>query len=119
MPDSQEVPEWSSSPRRLHSCQKGLKAGIYTDVGPKTCAEYEGSYQHDEQDAQTFASWGIDLIEEDFCHKPAGYTAAQLYTRMRDAIAHTGRPMLLLHLQLGWRTRMDVGAGAGQRLEEH
>lgn len=36
---------------------KGLKAGIYTDLGPKTCANYEGSYQHEEQDAQTFASW--------------------------------------------------------------
>lgn len=76
----------------IHS--KGLKAGIYTDVGPRTCAGYEGSYQHEEQDAQTFASWGLDLIEEDFCHKPAEFTAAQLYTRMRDAIAHTGRPMV-------------------------
>ena len=74
--------------------RKGLKAGIYTDVGPQTCADYEGSFQHDVKDAQTFASWGIDLIEEDFCHKPAGFTAEQLYTRMRDAIAQTHRPML-------------------------
>lgn len=73
--------------------QKGLKAGIYTDVGPQTCADYEGSFQHDVKDAETFASWGIDLIEEDFCHKPAGFTAEQLYTRMRDAIAKTHRPI--------------------------
>ena len=73
--------------------QKGLKAGIYTDVGPQTCADYEGSFQHDVKDAQTFASWGIDLIEEDFCHKPAGFTAEQLYTRMHDAIEQTHRPM--------------------------
>ncbi len=46
---------------------RGLKAGIYTDVGPRTCAGYEGSYQHEEQDITTFASWGIDLVEEDFC----------------------------------------------------
>jgi alpha-galactosidase len=73
--------------------QKGLKAGIYTDVGPQTCADYEGSFQHEIKDAQTFADWGIDLIEEDFCHKPAGYTAEQLYSRMRDAIASTHRPI--------------------------
>ncbi len=102
---------------------KGLKAGIYTDVGPKTCAGYEGSYQHDEQDARTFASWGIDLIEEDFCYKPAGFTAAELYTRMRDAIAHTGRPMFFYICNWGrelawtwapglanaWRSTGDVG----------
>ena len=103
--------------------QKGLKAGIYTDLGPKTCAEYEGSFQHEEQDARTFASWGIDLIEEDFCFKPAGYTAEQLYTRMRDAIARTGRPMLFYICDWGsemawtwapklanaWRSTSDVG----------
>jgi alpha-galactosidase len=103
--------------------QKGLKAGIYTDLGPKTCAEYEGSFQHEEQDAQTFASWGIDLIEEDFCYKPEGYTAVQLYTRMRDAIGHTGRPMLFYICNWGnelawtwapklgnaWRSTGDVG----------
>ncbi|MGB6728707.1 MAG: glycoside hydrolase family 27 protein [Terracidiphilus sp.] len=102
---------------------KGLKAGIYTDLGPKTCANYEGSYQHEEQDAQTFASWGVDLIEEDFCYKPTGYTAAQLYTRMRDAIAHTGRPMFFYICDWGselawtwapslanaWRSTGDVG----------
>jgi alpha-galactosidase len=104
--------------------EKGLKAGIYTDVGPKTCAEYEGSFRHEEQDARTFASWGIDLIEEDFCFKPEGYTGAQLYKRMRDAIAHTGRPMLFYicnwgrelawawapHLGNVWRSTQDVGA---------
>jgi alpha-galactosidase len=122
LPDSRKFP--SGLPALVaYIHAKGLKAGIYTDLGPKTCAEYEGSYQHDEQDAQTFASWGIDLIEEDFCHKPAGYTAAQLYTRMRDAIVHTGRPMLFYICNWGgelawtwapglasaWRSTDDVG----------
>src|ERR1035437_3531697 len=103
--------------------QKGLKAGIYTDVGEKTCAGYEGSYNHEGQDAQTFADWGFDLIEEDFCNKPKGFTAAQLYTRMRNAIALTRRPMLFYICnwgneltwtwapQLGnaWRSTGDVG----------
>jgi alpha-galactosidase len=103
--------------------QKGLKAGIYTDLGEKTCAEYEGSYNHDEQDARTFAAWGVDLIEEDFCFKPKGHTAAELYTRMRDAIAKTGRPMFFYICNWGyertwtwaprlgnaWRSTGDVG----------
>jgi alpha-galactosidase len=103
--------------------EKGLKAGIYTDVGPQTCAGYEGSFNHEEQDARTFASWGIDLIEEDFCHKPEGFTGAQLYTRMRNAIARTGRPMLFYICNWGaesawtwaprigdvWRSTGDVG----------
>jgi alpha-galactosidase len=103
---------------------KGLKAGIYTDIGPKTCAKYEGSFQHEKQDAQTFASWGVDLIEEDYCFKPAGYTAADLYSRMRDAIAETHRPMLFYICNWGrelawtwapglsnvWRSTEDVGA---------
>jgi alpha-galactosidase len=106
----------------IHS--KGLKAGIYTDLGPMTCAGYEGSYGHEEQDARTFASWGVDLIEEDYCYKPAGYTANQLYMRMRDAIARTGRPMLFYICNWGqelawtwapklgnaWRSTGDVGA---------
>jgi hypothetical protein len=39
-----------------------------TDVGPKTCAGYEGSYGHETVDAQTYASWGIDFVEEDSCY---------------------------------------------------
>src|SRR5260370_1555730 len=39
---------------------KGLKFGIYSSPGPKTCAGCEGSYQHEEQDAQTYAAWGVD-----------------------------------------------------------
>lgn len=103
--------------------QRGLKAGIYTDVGPETCADYEGSFNHEEQDARTFASWGIDLIEEDFCHKPEGFTGAQLYSRMRAAITHTGRPMFFYICNWGdestwtwaprigdaWRSTSDVG----------
>ncbi len=122
LPDSHRFP--SGIPALVaYIHARGLKAGIYTDLGPKTCAGYEGSYQHEEKDAQTFASWGIDLVEEDFCHKPAGYTAAQLYMRMSTAIAHTGRPMLFYICNWGselawtwaprmanvWRSTNDVG----------
>lgn len=46
---------------------KGLKAGIYSSPGPKTCAGFEGSWQHEAQDAQTFADWGIDFLKYDWC----------------------------------------------------
>jgi alpha-galactosidase len=46
---------------------KGLKAGIYTSPGPKTCAGFAGSWQHEAQDARTFADWGFDFLKYDWC----------------------------------------------------
>jgi alpha-galactosidase len=48
----------------VHS--KGLKIGIYSSPGPNTCAGYEGSYGHEEQDAKTYAGWGIDYLKYDW-----------------------------------------------------
>ena len=45
----------------------GLKTGIYTSPGPRTCAGFEGSYQHEEADALRFAQWGFDLLKYDWC----------------------------------------------------
>ncbi|MFB3905965.1 MAG: putative Ig domain-containing protein [Acidobacteriota bacterium] len=49
----------------IHS--KGLKAGIYTSPGPKTCAGYAGSYGHEAADARQFAEWGFDFLKYDWC----------------------------------------------------
>lgn len=49
----------------IHS--KGLKTGIYSSPGPKTCAGFAGSWQHEAQDAQTFAKWGFDFLKYDWC----------------------------------------------------
>src|SRR5215470_20331237 len=46
---------------------KGLKFGIYSSPGPETCAGFTGSYQHEEQDAQTYAEWGVDYLKYDWC----------------------------------------------------
>ena len=46
---------------------KGLKAGIYTSPGPKTCAGFEGSWEHEAQDARTFGDWGFDFLKYDWC----------------------------------------------------
>jgi len=50
----------------IHS--KGLKFGIYSSPGPETCGVYLGSYQHEEQDAKSWASWGVDLLKHDYCY---------------------------------------------------
>lgn len=113
----------------IHS--RGLKAGIYTDVGPLTCfseRHYQGSYDHELQDARTFANWGIDLIEVDFCNKPKGHTAKELYGRMAAGIRQSGRPMLLYICCWGkenpwewshgiaqlWRTTEDISYDPGR-----
>jgi alpha-galactosidase len=104
---------------------RGLKAGIYTDVGPYTCypnPRYQGSYGHEDQDARTFASWGIDLVEMDYCNRVAGHTGREVYERMAAAIQKTHRPMLFYICSWGnedpwtwaqgkaqlWRTTGDI-----------
>jgi len=130
------VPELRRFPNGIsalvqHIHSKGLKAGIYTDVGPFTCfpsPRYQGSYEHERLDAETFASWGIDLVEVDFCNKPKGHTAEELYGRMATEIQRTGRPMLLYVCSWGkeepwnwapgvaqvWRTGPDISYDKGR-----
>ena len=106
----------------VHS--RGLKAGTYTDIGVNTCAgpPYQGSYQHEEQDAATFAAWGMDFIEMDYCNRPLGVTGRSIYERMAAAIQKTGRPMVFYICSQGserpwtwaqgkaqlWRTDDDI-----------
>ena len=104
---------------------KGLKLGIYSSPGPKTCGHYEGSFGHEESDAQTYADWGVDYLKYDYCHPPgdmAGQIAA--YKKMHDALVKTGRPIVFALCTGGadlvwtwapsvggslWRTTADIG----------
>jgi alpha-galactosidase len=79
----------------IHS--KGLKFGIYSSPGPKTCAKREGSYGHEQQDAESYAKWGVDYLKYDWCsardvYKPAEYPGA--FRKMHDALVRTGRPIV-------------------------
>jgi alpha-galactosidase len=76
----------------VHS--KGLKFGIYTDVGVTTCAGRPGSVGHEYQDAQQYANWGVDYLKEDWCHTLPGQNSESSYTLMRNALAATGRPIV-------------------------
>jgi alpha-galactosidase len=62
---NRKFPDMKALADYVHS--KGLKLGIYSSPGPKTCAGYEGSYGHETQDAKTYAAWGIDYLKYDLC----------------------------------------------------
>ena len=98
----------------VHS--KGLKIGIYSSPGPQTCAHYEGSYRHEAQDAKQYAAWGIDYLKYDWCSASRVYKPSQMpevYKKMHDALAATGRPIVYSLCQYGmervWRWGPSVG----------
>jgi alpha-galactosidase len=77
--------------------RKGLKFGIYSSPGPVTCGGYEGSYGHEEQDARTFAAWGVDYLKYDWCSAARIYTSSQMrpiFQRMGEALGGCGRAMV-------------------------
>lgn len=76
----------------VHS--KGLKLGIYADVGKKTCAGFPGSFGSYDIDAQTFADWGIDLLKFDGCHCDSVVSLANGYKYMSLALNKTGRSIV-------------------------
>lgn len=91
---------------------KGLKLGIYSDAGTKTCGGKPGSRGYEYQDALTYAKWGIDYLKYDWCNTD-GLLAKEAYKTMRDAIAHTKRPMIYSICEWGdnkpWDWAKDIG----------
>ncbi|WP_330270587.1 NPCBM/NEW2 domain-containing protein [Lentzea sp. NBC_00516] len=97
----------------VHS--KGLKFGIYTSAGTKTCNKdngFPGGLDHEESDAQQFASWGVDYLKYDNCNNQ-GVDAKQRYRKMRDALKKTGRPIVFSLCEWGqnkpWEWASDTG----------
>lgn len=101
----------------VHS--KGLKIGIYSSPGPQTCAHHEGSYQHEEQDAKQYAAWGIDYLKYDWCSASRVYKPSQMqevYKKMHDALAATGRPIVYSLCQYGMERVWSWGPSVGGNL---
>lgn len=73
----------------IHS--KGLKFGMYSCAGFKTCAGYPSSYGHEYEDAKQFAEWGVDYLKYDFCNFPASADAKNAYLTMAMALRNSGR----------------------------
>lgn len=94
----------------VHS--KGLKFGIYTDLGTKTCGSLPGSYGYEKIDAQTYAEWGVDFIKADWCFTDGLDTRTQ-YKIMSDAIKATDRPMLLSICEWGISSPWEWAKGIG------
>jgi len=96
----------------VHS--KGLKLGIYSSAGTKTCNTngFPGGLGHEQQDANLWASWGVDYLKYDNCNNQ-GVDAQQRYTTMRDALKATGRNILFSICEWGenkpWLWAKDVG----------
>jgi alpha-galactosidase len=94
----------------IHS--KGLKIGIYSCAGYKTCGGRPGSRGYEYQDALTYAKWGIDYLKYDWCNTE-GLCAEGAYMTIRDAIRSAGRPMVLSICEWGdnqpWEWGKDVG----------
>ena len=137
---NEKFPDMKALADYVHS--KGLKIGLYSSPGDKTCAGFEGSLGHEQQDADTYAKWGFDYLKYDLCgfgkvmraklgKDPKDLTteaeqaqAVQLmqdaYTKMHNALtqatAKTGRPIVLSLCQYGWGAVWRWGAQVGGNL---
>jgi alpha-galactosidase len=103
----------------VHS--KGLKLGIYSGPGPKTCAQYVASFEHEAQDAKMFAAWGVDYLKYDWCSASQVYTddmptMARAYAKMGQALLDSGRPIVYSLCQYGLHEVGEWGKGVGGNL---
>jgi alpha-galactosidase len=103
----------------VHS--KGLKFGIYSDAGTKTCGGFSGSRGHEFQDAAQYAAWGVDYLKYDWCNTDT-QDAQSSYLTMSQALQASGRPIVFSLCEWGnsrpwlwaknignmWRTTGDI-----------
>ena len=123
-----KFPDMKALADYVHS--KGLKIGIYSGPGNKTCGGFAASLGHEEQDAKMYADWGIDYLKYDLCsfipdvmEKQAPHDkAAQMkimiaaYTKMGKALQATGRPIVFSLCQYGWDAPWEWAPALGGNL---
>ncbi|MDR1809263.1 MAG: putative Ig domain-containing protein [Prevotella sp.] len=116
-PDMKALGDW------LHSL--GLRFGIYSSPGPLTCGKYLGSYRHEQQDAELWASWGIDYLKYDWCDYGRIYDrekdnslSAHLkpYQVMEKALKAQNRDIVYSLCQYGMRDVWQWGAAVNGNL---
>jgi alpha-galactosidase len=97
--------------------KKGLKLGIYSDAAQLTCAGYTASYGFENQDAKTFAFWGIDYLKYDYCGAPEDSITAKIrYKTMSEALRKSGREIAFGVCEWGVRQPWKWAAAAGGQL---
>ncbi|MFZ5833127.1 MAG: putative Ig domain-containing protein, partial [Planctomycetota bacterium] len=134
-------PDMKAMTDYIHS--KGLRAGTYTSPGPQTCQRFEGSFEHEQQDAEQFAAWGFDFLKYDWCTYNTVYRERlkasndellekqRPYRQMGEILKGLDRDIVLNLCQYGmndvwkwgasvggqcWRTTGDLGLTRGDRL---
>ena len=114
---NQKFPDMKALTDYVHS--KGLKIGLYSSPGPKTCAGHEGSYKHEEQDARRYADWGFDYLKYDWCSYgtivplPTHDGYMKPYRVMRAALDKVPRDIVFSLCQYGMGRVWEWGAQVG------
>jgi alpha-galactosidase len=102
---------WHEGGGRLHSFA-GLKFGVYSDAGSKTCAGRPGGLGHEYQDAIQYAAWGVDYLKYDWCHTTTQDAKAS-YANIRAALDARARAIVLSICEWGtakpWLWGKEVG----------
>ena len=123
-----KFPDMKALADYVHS--KGLKIGIYSGPGTKTCAGYAASLDHEAQDAELYASWGIDYLKYDLCSFRRDVMAAKApndkaeqmrlmiaaYGKMGKALKDAGRPIVYSLCQYGWDAPWEWAPALGGNL---
>lgn len=114
---NEKFPDMKALTDYVHS--KGLKIGLYSSPGPKTCANHEGSYHHEQLDAQQYANWGFDYLKYDWCSygglvpNPDHAALLKPYQVMRAALNEVPRDILFSLCQYGMGNVWEWGAEVG------
>jgi alpha-galactosidase len=114
---NQKFPDMKALTDYVHG--KGLKIGLYSSPGPKTCAGHEGSYQHEELDARRYGDWGFDYLKYDWCSygnivpNPDHDGVMKPYQVMRSALDKAPRDILFSLCQYGMGNVWEWGAQVG------
>lgn len=123
---NEKFPDMKALADYIHA--KGLKAGLYTSPGPRTCAGYTGALKYEAQDARQFAAWGFDFLKYDWCsyraEAPGLAGFKKPYQLMGDLLKQQDRDIVFNLCQYGmgdvwnwgreigghsWRTGGDLG----------
>ena len=114
---NEKFPDMKGLSDYVHS--KGLRLGIYSSPGPRTCGGFEGSLGHEKQDAEMYAKWGIDYLKYDWCsyrEVKKGYDLESYqkpYREMHEYLEATGRDIVYSLCQYGmkdvWKWGPEVG----------
>ncbi len=117
---NERFPDMAALASAVHA--RGLRFGLYSSPGPKTCGGYTGSYGHEAQDAGTYAKWGVDYLKYDWCSygsiapNPDRAALEAPYRLMSAALRSSGRDIVHSLCQYGMGDVSQWGKSAGGHL---